>query len=144
VSTDDRAKLRAQLVKHEGLRLRPYVDTVGRLTIGVGRNLDAEGITDDEAHYLLSGDIDRVIKGLFARYPTWFPGLDPVRQAVLVNMGVNLGLAGLAGFTKMLDCVARGDYGGASEEMTRSRWASQVGSRAAELTVQMRTGAWVI
>jgi lysozyme len=143
VSTEDRAKLRAQLVKHEALRLKPYFDTVGRLTIGVGRNLDADGITEDEAQYLLSGDIDRVVKGLFARYPTWFPALDSVRQAVLVNMGFNLGLAGLAGFTRMLDAVARGDYGGASEEMTKSRWASQVGQRAAELTVQMRTGAWV-
>jgi lysozyme len=144
VSADERAKLRAQLVKHEGLRLKPYFDTVGRLTIGVGRNLDAVGITDNEAQYLLSGDIDRVIRGLFGRYPEWFPTLDPARQAVLVNMGFNLGLSGLAGFTRMLDAVARGDFAGASEEMTRSKWASQVGARAAELSVQMRTGAWVL
>jgi lysozyme len=144
VSGDDRAKLRAQLVKHEALRLKPYFDTVGRLTIGVGRNLDAEGVTEDEARYLLSGDIDRVVRGLFARYPEWFPSLDPPRQAVLVNMAFNMGLAGLAGFTRMLDCIARGDFAGASEEMTRSKWASQVGARAAELSVQMRTGTWVL
>jgi lysozyme len=155
VSTDDRAKLRAQLKRHESERLKPYMDCCGKpwrecacvpqgkLTIGVGRNLDDDGITSDESAYMNTGDMDRVIRGLFARYPSWFPNLDSVRQAVLVNMGFNLGLAGLAGFTKMLDCVARGDYGGASEEMTRSRWASQVGSRAAELTVQMRTGAWI-
>jgi lysozyme len=143
MSTEDRAKLRAQLVRHEALKLKPYVDTVGRLTIGVGRNLDDQGINEDEAFYLLSGDIDRVIRGLLARYPGWFPTLDPVRQATLVNMGVNLGLGGLAGFTRMLDAIARGDYARAADEMTASKWATQVGMRAGELAVQMRTGAWV-
>ena len=138
----DRAKLRAQLLRHEGERLHPYVDTVGKLTIGVGRNLTDIGITADESAYLLSGDIDRAVRGLFARYPTWFPNLDPVRQAVLVNMAFNLGLAGLAGFRHTLDCVARGQYGEASDAMLASKWATQVGHRAIELAAQMRTGEW--
>jgi lysozyme len=139
---EDRSQLRAQLTRHEGLRLKAYRDTVGKLTIGVGRNLDDVGITDHEAAYLLSGDIDRAVRGLFARYPAWFPKLDPVRQAVLVNMAFNLGLTGLAGFRRTLDCVARGQYGEASDAMLESKWADQVGQRAVELAAQMRTGAW--
>ena len=40
-----------QLILHEGLRLKPYRDTVGKLTIGVGRNLDDVGITRAEAFF---------------------------------------------------------------------------------------------
>lgn len=137
----DRERLRAQLERHEGLRLKPYLDTVMKMTIGYGRNLDDVGITQDEAHYLLSGDIDRVIRGLTARYP-WFVDLDPVRQAVLVNMGFNLGLGRLSLFLKMLTAVKNKQYGLASDEMIDSAWHTQVGGRAGELAAQMRTGTW--
>ena len=59
-------KLEALLRRHEGVRLKPYRDTVGKLTIGVGRNLDDVGITPDEATVLLRTDIDRTAAGLDA------------------------------------------------------------------------------
>lgn len=46
--------LKEELIRDEGLRLKPYRDTVGKLTIGVGRNLDDVGITKDEAMHLLA------------------------------------------------------------------------------------------
>jgi lysozyme len=137
----DRDRLRTQLKRHEGLRLHPYRDSVGVLTIGYGRNLEATGINEDEAEYLLSHDIDRAVRGLLARY-AWFGALDPVRQAVLVNMAFNLGLSSLAGFTGTLAAVASGDYETAAAHMLASKWAAQVGGRARELAVQMRTGQW--
>lgn len=137
-----RAKLRAQLTRHEGVRLKPYRDTVGKLTIGVGRNLDDVGIASHEAEYLLSSDIDRAVRGLVARYPEWFPNLDPIRQCVLVNMAFNMGLTTLASFRTTLACVARGQFGEASDAMLQSKWAQQVGNRAVELAAQMRTGEW--
>jgi lysozyme len=48
-----------QLRRDEGVRLHPYTDTVGKLTIGVGRNLADMGISDAEATVLLQNDIDR-------------------------------------------------------------------------------------
>jgi len=39
------------------LRLKPYRDSVGKLTIGVGRNLDDVGISAEEADVLLANDI---------------------------------------------------------------------------------------
>ena len=48
------------LKRHEGLRLKPYQDTIGKLTIGYGRNLDDRGISKEEAEYLLRNDISRV------------------------------------------------------------------------------------
>ena len=49
--------LKKQLIMHEGLKLTPYRCTADKLTIGVGRNLDDVGITQDEAEYLLDNDI---------------------------------------------------------------------------------------
>lgn len=141
METDARERLRAQLVRHEGLRLKPYLDTVGKLTIGIGRNLHDVGITVDEAHYLLSGDLEQVVTGLLSRYP-WFSALDSVRQAVLVNMGFNLGLGGLASFTRTLAAVEHRQYGQAADFMMDSKWARQVGARAGELAAQMKTGKW--
>jgi len=138
---EDRAKLRAQLQRHEGYRRFIYVDTVGKRSIGYGRNLDDVGIREHEAAYLLSGDITTAIQDLVTRYP-WFERIDPVRQAVLVNMGFNLGATKLAGFKNTLASIERGQYGDASKRMLDSLWAAQVGQRAVELSAQMRTGAW--
>jgi len=33
------------IIKHEVMVLEPYVDSVGKTTIGIGRNLDDKGIT---------------------------------------------------------------------------------------------------
>ena len=127
-----------QLVLHEGLRLKPYRDTVGKLTIGVGRNLDDVGITRAEAFFLLANDIEAVT-GQLEKYG-WYKLLDPVRQKVIVDMAFNLGMAGLLKFQKMITAIGCMDYGGAADEMLDSRWARQVGKRAQRLAEMMRTG----
>lgn len=128
-----------QLVLHEGLRLKPYRDTVGKLTIGVGRNLDDVGITRAEALFLLRNDVEEVRTQL-ERYP-WYTQLDPVRQKVLIDMAFNLGIGGLMQFRKMLAALEAGDYGKTADEMLDSKWARQVGKRAQRLAEMMRTGA---
>ena len=52
-------RLTEQLMVHEGLKLQPYKCTAGKLTIGVGRNLDDVGITDIEAKFMLENDVAR-------------------------------------------------------------------------------------
>lgn len=137
----DRARLQTQLMRHEGLRLKPYLDTVGKMTIGYGRNLDANGITRDEASYMLNSDIDRTVKALLAHLP-WVLELDTVRQSVLVNMAFNMGVDGLLTFRNTLKAVQQDRYDDAAAGMLESRWAEQVGHRAVELAEQMRSGKW--
>lgn len=139
----DREHLTAQLVRHEGMRLKLYIDTVGKATIGVGRNLEDNGISQDEALALLGNDLDRVVRGLTNAYSGWFLKLDAVRQAALVNMAFNLGLKGFAGFTQMIAALARGEVDAAADQMLASTWAKQVGHRAIELAEQIRTGSWM-
>lgn len=131
--------LENMLVRDEGLRLMPYRDTVGVLTIGYGRAIGRVGITEAEARILLRNDIARVRAELEAALP-FFPSLSRNRQYALVNMAFNLGLAGLLKFKKMLAAVAVGNYVLASECMLQSKWATQVGHRAQRLALLMQDG----
>lgn len=127
-----------QIKRHEGLRLHPYRDTVGKLTVGYGRNLDDLGITGEEAEALLENDLGRVMRRL-APLPA-FRDLDDVRQAVLINMAFNLGYGGLLKFKRMWAAIEAADYDEAARQMLDSLWARQVGRRATELADMMQTG----
>ncbi len=131
--------IRDQLVRHEGLRLRPYRDTVGKLTVGVGRNLDDVGLSREEAFLLLDNDILRVQSEVIHALP-WAVDLDRPRFEVLLNMAFNLGITGLLGFTNFLAHVQQGEYEDAAHHMLDSKWAVQVGKRAQELAQIMRSG----
>ena len=135
----DRAQLVADLERDEGVRSFPYTDTVGKLTIGVGRNLSDRGLSADEIEYLLQNDIDAVMDDLNRGIP-WWDRLDVVRRQVLVNMCFNLGWPRLRGFVRTLAAIRRGDYQGAAEGMRDSLWAKQVGARAERLAQMMETG----
>ena len=127
------------LITHEGLRLKPYRDTVGKLTIGVGRNLDDVGITEEEALYLLTNDIKRVLDFLKGKLPYWNEFTE-TRKMALVDMCFNLGPGGFLSFKKMLASLENGDYEQAAREMLDSKWARQVGRRAEKLAEMMRKG----
>jgi len=49
-------KIADQITTHEGLRLKPYHCPAGKLTIGIGRNLEDKGITEKEALMLLENE----------------------------------------------------------------------------------------
>ncbi len=129
-----------QLLKHEGLRLKPYRCSAGKLTIGVGRNLEDRGITKDEALMMLDNDIRLCEEQLISRIGSVYKGLDEVRKSVLINMCFNLGIGGLLEFNNTLAFVASGDWERAANNMLVSRWAKQVGRRAIELAEMMRKG----
>jgi lysozyme len=138
----DITSLEDQLIDHEGLELKPYRCTAEKLTIGVGRNIEDRGITEDEARYLLKNDIKIVEDELLERKPE-VAGLDSVRQRVLVDMGFNIGLPTLMKFQNMWAAIDEEDWDEASTQMLDSRWAKQVGRRAERLSQAMRTGEWV-
>ena len=133
--------LLAIIRRHEGLRLKPYLCSEGKITIGFGRNLEDMGISEKEAEMLLMSDIERCYEELDVF--SWFHDLDQVRQEAMVNMLFNLGLPTFLEFKKTLKFVAEGKYSQAAEEMLRSKWANQVGDRAKELAYMMDTGCYM-
>lgn len=156
----NRTRLKALLVKHEGLRLTPYRCPAGKLTIGVGRNIEDkgfsaeerrvlgldngrkldDGITADEARYLLDNDINEVWQALSAKLAGLFNSLEEARQHVLLDMAFNLGVAGLLKFRKMIAALERRDFERAADEMKDSTWYTQVGDRGPDLEQMMRSG----
>lgn len=135
----NRDDLRSMLVLHEGLRLKPYKCTAGKVTIGVGRNLDDRGITQAEAFALLENDIDEVCRELDQVWP-WWRQMTDARQQVLADMCFNLGLGRLKGFVNTIAAMKAGEYDKAADGMLASLWASQVGTRAQRLARMMREG----
>lgn len=142
-----------QLRRDEALRLTVYDDgdgkpivpgklVKGHPTVGIGRALDVNGISSDEANYLLANDISKAKIELAQALP-WTTKLDDARKGVLLNMSFNLGVPGLLKFKQTLALVQSGDYNGAADAMLNSAWAQQVGARATRLSQQMRTGQWV-
>jgi len=135
-------KLTDMLIRDEGLVLLAYEDSVGKVTIGVGRNLDDVGITEDEAMYLLENDILRVTKEVDRNF-LWFDELDEVRKNVVLNMVFNLGLSRFKGFKNAIAAIENSDWIEASNQMLDSKWAAQVGIRAKRLAIMMETGDYV-
>ena len=131
--------LKEQLVRHEGLRLTVYDCPAGYKTIGVGRNIEQKGITEEEAFYLLDNDIEYFTNQLEENL-IGFQDLSEGKKAVLVNMAFNLGVNGLLKFKNMLAAVFEERWEDASSEMLNSKWADQVGNRAIELSEIMANG----
>ena len=136
---DDVATLRSLIRSDEGLRLRPYPDTEGKLTIGYGRNLTDDGITPLEASDMLEHDLTNVIWNVQQAFPIVMT-LDGVRQIVLTDMAYNMGVPKLSGFVKMWTAINAGDYKTAALEMLDSQWANQVHARATRLAAAMESG----
>jgi lysozyme len=133
-----------QIKRHEGLVLHAYKDSLGFLTIGYGRLIDKTkggGISESEAEYLLQNDVSIVLAALHRNIP-FFDRLCIPRQAVLMNMAFQLGIAGLMKFKSTLAFIEAGDYENASANMLKSLWAKQTPNRASEMAQQMRTGQW--
>lgn len=156
MNADNLERIKTELMRDEGFKLQSYYDTVGKLSVGVGRNLDDNPLTAEEiavvghnarvkpisrgsAAYLLTADINRTIKAL-DRSLAWWVTLSAVRQRVVLNMAFNLGIGGLLGFHNTLTAIRTGDYHGAAAGMLSSKWAKQVGARADRLAIMMRTG----
>ena len=135
----DKAKLRAQLIRHEGVVNHAYQDHLGFWTIGVGRLIDERrggGLSDDEVMYLLDNDIDRFTTALQSQLD-FFNDLNETQQQALVNMAFQLGVNGLLSFKRTLDHMRHGRYSEARTEALKSRWAQQTPNRAAEVAAML-------
>ena len=125
----DRDLIKKRLIDFEGLVLFSYECKAGYTSLGVGRNLDTRGITEEEAMYLLSNDIESVFKDLDKHLAIWRSY--PIEaQYVFIDLCFNLGIHTLLSFRKTLALCQLGEWEKAAAELLRSRYARQVGRRA--------------
>ena len=132
-------KIAANLVEmHEGRRQHVYRCTAGKLTVGVGHNLEAKAMPDCVidllfACYLADAEND-------CKHYKYFAGLNEVRQAALIDMSFQLGKSRLSAFKKMHANLNAGDYKGAARECLNSLYANQTPRRAQTIADLLERG----
>jgi lysozyme len=122
--------IKEMLIKNEGLVLQVYKDSLGYDTIGVGRCLDKNGISEDEAMFMLENDINRVVANLDKMWEVWRSFPIPA-QEVCVDMAFQMGITGFMNFRQTRALMEMGCWLEASEEVLRSKYAVQTPNRAA-------------
>lgn len=155
------------LRRDEGLRVKVYWDTEGFPTIGIGHLIMSQKVRDmtqinkvlsnqvgrevtgnpgsitmEEATVLFNkdlADMQRDIKSNKTISPVYVK-VNRSRQMALENMAFQMGVGGLAKFTKMLDAMYVGDWKTAYKEGRNSTWYSQTKGRASRVTMIILTG----
>ena len=146
-----------ELIKHEGLKLQVYQDTLGIDTIGIGRNLEDRGITKQEldeldipnidhvyeygiteadAVYLATNDVQIVEEELVRAHPC-VDRLDSVRQLIVMDMAFNMGVPRLCKFKNMWAAIHGENFDIAAKEMLDSRWANHVKGTTTKHTLSL-------
>lgn len=126
----------------EGIDVKKRVyDDSGGFSFGWGTNLTY--IPDewylDIAEFALRYVIDRVESELRKVAPEYNTLPEPVRFALL-DMAYNMGVKRLMNFSRMWECLRKGDYEGAANEVLSSRYAKQVPRRARSNAELIRKG----
>jgi lysozyme len=150
IITDD---LRNLLIRHEGLRLKPYQCPAGKWTIGVGHNMDANplpdmiqhqldtfgSITEDMAMELLDHDLLDAIFNCRRLYRDFEKFADR-RKMALVDFVFNIGVRTARTFERTNRAINRGDWEAAAQGFEKSLWYRQVNHRAVEIVSMIREG----
>jgi len=134
----DRDLIKKRLIDFEGLVLKSYVCPTGYTSVGVGRNLETNGITEEEAMYLLNNDISSVIKKLDKHWIAWRK-LPITAQYVCIDLVFNMGINTFMSFRKTRAYMEMGDFEKAGIELLNSKYAEQVGRRALFNSEQLKS-----
>lgn len=126
--------VQAWIKQNEGLKLEPYVDTTGHLTVGWGRNLQ-NGIRLNEAELMFQNDLAQTVNEL--NQQSWYCSLPHNVQNALINMNFNLGITKLLEFKDMIKELENKNYRAAAQAALNSLWAKQVPNRAKEIAVMI-------
>lgn len=137
--TFDLAQLMDDLQLDEGRELKPYNDTAGKITIGVGHNLTDDGITDAQCDMILSADIASVTASLDAHL-SWWRLMPAPQQRVLANLCFNMGIAKLLTFVTFLGLMRAHSFSGAADDLETTAWFAQVGQRGPRMIARIMAG----
>jgi lysozyme len=128
--------VKQQIKQDEGLRLKPYKCTAGKLTIGYGYNLE-NGIPEHFADMMLDYSISVATKEAIGLTVNYNLPMNWTMKNILIQMCFQLGGQGVRGFKKMLAALERSDFKTAAKEMLDSDWHKQTPERCERLAAEM-------
>jgi lysozyme len=132
------AELTVEITTDEGKRSLPYLDTATppNISIAIGRNLTAVGVSNDEIALMLRNDITRAAAALDGRWP-WWRTLPAGAQRVMVNLCFNMGANAFAGFVHFLTNMQTRNWQGAIAELQNSDWYLEVEERGPRMCARL-------
>ena len=159
----NRADVEKLLTLHEAKRNRRYKDTKGKVTVGIGCNLDAPGaramfakvlphinfddlyngkiaLSDADIDTLFQHQLDVAESDAKKLVPSFDAQPDAV-QLVLVDMSFELGETKFSYFHKFLAAISREDYAGSIAQITNTVYYHEVPSRARDNIALLTTAA---
>lgn len=137
---DNALKLRNSIKRHEDLRLKVYLDSKGIPSVGWGRNLKDNGLSESECEILLSNDIANSTMELYKFLPL-AQDLDDIRKSVLIEMTFTMGVERVLLFRDMINALKSNDFKRAADAMLDSEWSrTEAPSRAQDLAHAMEFG----
>lgn len=158
--------LKAELIADEGYRTTRYLCSQGKLTIGIGHNLEGKrlppeiwaqirlehptvtnALLDDQVQLsdeliqrIFEVDIEDACESLDGIWIGW-RSLSENRKRALINMSFQMGATRLAAFVRMWRALRNHEFGRAADEAKDSLWFAQTqGSRTERVLRQLREG----
>lgn len=141
------------LRQEEGVRYKPYIDSLGYPTTGVGFKLGPQGASLSHYTFTLSDKIIdawlceniEIIQSRMLQEGEISCALtrcNHARQDILISMAYQMGVTGLRGFHLMLSAIVAENWNDASAQMLSSTWSKQTPARAQRHADVMRSGEW--
>ena len=135
------------IIQHEGLKTRPYKDSLGLWTVGVG-HLIGDGktlppewnreFTKEEVMTLFDKDYEHH-KKLAEKLPGYSLANEKGRAA-LIDLTFNMGPGWASTFKLGVQALLKGDFKEAANQFIDSKWFKQVKGRAITVTNLLREG----
>lgn len=156
LTSNETRELKALLRFEEGVRFFPYdcstgrpvtTGTNGKVTIGVGRNLNANPLEEEVVELLLDFDVARETAEAFRVFPLLLMDPGP-RRVALVSMVFQLGGASCRKFRNLRSALTDGDFESAAQEMlyarpgVRSKWWKETRQRCERMAEMVRTNTY--
>lgn len=151
----------------EGRKLQAYKDTVGKWTIGIGKNFDDvkfikseeemirrrikdydtnidilvidKGISDEECDYLYANS-SKIAEKDASSLISNFDELSEARKIALIDFSFNVGYGVMKSFKNTRKYIENGDFKKASNGFKNSLWYKQVGRRSPIICNIIETG----
>ena len=131
--------VKADLIEDEGYKLKLYECPAGKLTIGIGYNIQDNGISDAIAEALFKEKYIECYTALLRIFPN-FESYTWNRRKALINMIYQLGETKFRKFSNTINYIKAEAFDLASAEMLDSMWAKQTPNRAKKIAGMIKRG----
>lgn len=134
--------------RHEGVRTKPYKDSLGLWTVGVGHLIgDGKSLPPEWNRELSMNEVDSLFAQDYKHHKDAaekIPGYDKLNssgKAALTDLTFNMGPGWYKKWPNFTKALASGDSESAAKSLEDSKWYTQVGNRAKTIVAMIRGGA---